>query len=97
MAKRVDQNHREIVRALRQVPGMMVFSLHTLGGGIPDLCCGYRGVTALVEVKTEKGKLNALQQQWHAAWEGRPVAVIRNTDDVARLILEITHQSGRDS
>jgi hypothetical protein len=86
MPKRVDQNHAEIVRALRQVPGVTVHSLHEMGNGCPDLLVGYRGLTVLVEVKTEKGKLNTMQEDWHRRWTGSPVIIIRSVDDVETLI-----------
>jgi Holliday junction resolvase len=86
MPKRVDQNHREIVRALRQVPGVTVHSLHEMGNGCPDLIVGYRGLSVLVEVKTEKGKLNAMQEDWHRRWTGSPVVIIRNDQDIETLI-----------
>jgi Holliday junction resolvase len=86
MPKRVDQNHREIVRALRQVPGVTVWSLADLGKGCPDLLVGYRGLTVLVEVKGAKGKLNAMQEDWHRRWTGSPVIIIRSVDDVETLI-----------
>ena len=82
MPKRVDQNHAEIVRALRQVPGVTVHSLHEMGNGCPDLLVGYRSITTMIEVKTAKGKLNALQQDWHDRWTGSPVVVIRSVNDV---------------
>ena len=87
MAKRVDKNHPELVRALRDA-GCTVVSLADLGNprGCPDLLAGYRGLTILVEVKGAKGKLNALQQDWHDRWTGSPVVVIRSVDDVETLI-----------
>jgi hypothetical protein len=75
MAKRIDQNHVEIVHALRAV-GASVLSLHTLGKGAPDLLVGFRGCTYLLEVKTLTGKLKDCQVEWHNAWRGhRPQTV----------------------
>ena len=67
-------------------------SLADLGNprGCPDLLAGYRGLTVLVEVKGAKGKLNALQQDWHDRWTGSPVVVIRSVDDVETLIQTMT-------
>ena len=86
MPKRVDQNHAEIVRALRQVPGVTVHSLHEMGNGCPDLLVGYRSITTMIEVKTAKGKLNAMQEDWHRRWTGSPVVIIRNEQDIETLI-----------
>lgn len=69
MAKRVDGNHKEIVDALRRV-GASVQSMHTVGGGCPDLLVGYRGCNYVLEVKTPTGKRKPAQVDWHADWHG---------------------------
>jgi hypothetical protein len=88
--KRVDKNHAEIVRALRDVPGVTVFSLATLGKGIPDICVGFRGITVLVEIKGATGKVNPLQAAWHDRWTGSRVVIIRSVDDIPPLIQNMT-------
>ena len=95
MPKRVDQNHKDIVTALRAWPGVTVFSLASLGKGVPDICVGYKGCTVLCEIKGPKGKLNEAQVAWHRAWPGPPVVVIRTAGDVAWLIetLETHYQT----
>ena len=67
-AARSDANQAAIVQALRQC-GCLVQSLHTVGRGVPDLLICYRGILALVEVKTRGGKLTKRQIQWHAEWQ----------------------------
>jgi len=37
MGKRIDDNHRAIVAALRQHPGVRVFSTAAVGKGVPDI------------------------------------------------------------
>jgi hypothetical protein len=49
-AARVDHNHAEIVRALRDV-GATVESLAAIGSGCPDALVGFRGVNVLLEIK----------------------------------------------
>lgn len=49
-AARVDANHSEIASEYRRL-GCSVRSTAALGDGFPDLCIGYGGLTALVEVK----------------------------------------------
>ena len=90
MAKRIALNHRAIVRALRDIPGVTVFSLADLGKGVPDLCLGFRGLTILIEVKGPKGKVNPSQEAWHDRWTGSPVVVIRSTDEIEPLIKNIS-------
>ena len=86
MAKRDDKNHKELVSALRKIPGVTVFSLADLGKGVPNICMGYRSVTILAEIKSAKGKLNPLQTEWHFTWTGTPVVILRDTDDIVELI-----------
>ena len=71
---------------MRQIPGVTVWSLADLGKGCPDLLVGYRGLTVLIEVKGAKGKLNAMQEDWHRRWTGSPVVIIRNEQDIETLI-----------
>lgn len=84
MAARSDKIQPVIVATLRQC-GASVCHLHAVGRGVPDLLVGYRGYNMLVEVKTETGRLNALQETWHASWRGQ-VAVIYTTEDAVALL-----------
>jgi len=87
-AANIDVNHREIVEALRGVPGLTVLSLARVGSGCPDLLVGVRGRNYLLEVKrppSPRGGLSASaltpgQLSWHRDWKGQ-VAVIRSVDD----------------
>ena len=81
-AARVDANHRDITRLLRDI-GCSVESLHRVGGGVPDLLVGFQRRNLLLEVKTEKGKIDDDQLIWHRGWAGQ-VAVVRSLDDCLR-------------
>ena len=83
---RADQNHLQIVNALRGHPGVRVQSLSSIGGGCPALVCGYRGRNHLIEVKAGRGHLTAHQRAWHNVWTGSPVIILRNTDDVVAFL-----------
>lgn len=72
-AGRTDQNHKEIVAALRQA-GVLVASLASVGSGCPDLLCCYQGSVTLLEVKRPRGKLTKYQSQWRD--NGWPVHVV---------------------
>jgi len=74
MAKRIDSNQPEIVKALRNV-GATVTCTHIVGDGFPDLVVGYRGCNFLLEVKIPGGKLNEVEQDWHNAWRGQKLVV----------------------
>lgn len=77
-AAKVDANQPEIVAALRKL-GCSVKPCHTVGEGFPDLACGYRGQTYLVEIKDgakppSARRLTPDQVKFHDEWRGgRPV------------------------
>lgn len=80
-AKRTDSNHQAIGNALRRL-GFMVLDLSRVGSGCPDYLVHLGSFWALVEVKTEKGKLRREQLEFQKTW---PVTVIRTLEDVVRL------------
>lgn len=90
-AARTDANQSEIVKALRAT-GCSVVDLSSVGMGCPDIMVGRNGVTVLMEIKTEKGKLNSIQVEWHKCWKGA-AAIVRTpveaidaiNDAVARI------------
>lgn len=72
--RRRDANEADIVKALRRVGAVVeLLSMH----GAPDLLVGFRGVTYLLEVKTESGHLNKAQTDWARDWGGGCVHVVR--------------------
>ena len=91
MLTRTDANQNTIVHALRDLQ-FKVIDLHKVGGGVPDiLVMGYsmiqdRTTVLLVEIKTESGKLNRAQKEWHYAVKGEfrdaPVLVARDLSEI---------------
>ena len=79
---RNDAAHAEICDALRSL-GFSVQSLAGVGGGVPDVLAGMAGRNFLLEIKTDKAKLNETQTAWHDSWRGQ-VAVIRGVDDAIK-------------
>jgi hypothetical protein len=76
---RVDDNHVEIVEALRGA-GCSVQSLASVGKGVPDLLVGFRGRNTLLEVKDGSKKPSARkltpdEQVWQSKWSGQVVTV----------------------
>lgn len=76
---RVDDNHAEIVDALRRA-GASVQSIATVGKGCPDLLVGHRGRNILLEVKDgskppSARKLTPNEHIWQAYWQGQVVTV----------------------
>lgn len=83
------------VRDMARAMGASVTSLDDVGDGVPDLLVGYRGVTMLWEVKGPRGKLNPGQAEWHDAWRGSPVLVVRGPEDVQRILADVAESSRR--
>lgn len=86
MKSRRDANHREIEAFLR-ARGVQVKDTAAVGGGFPDLVCGYRGHTVLVELKTPTGRLLQSQEDFIAKWPAK-IVVARNGDEAMIGILE---------
>jgi len=85
---RSDGNADEIINAL-QGCGASVFRINPSGGrrnGLPDVVIGIDGTTLLAEIKQPGGKLTDEQIDWHAAWRGAPVHVLRSVEDVGALV-----------
>jgi len=71
-AAKVDDNQKDIVRALRAM-GASVCSLSAVGQGCPDLLVGYRHKNYLFEVKNKGGldKTTPAQDRWLEGWNGQ--------------------------
>jgi hypothetical protein len=88
--RRKDANQNPIVRELMQA-GYSVIDLSAVGDGLPDILVGgidRRDGTRKawpMEIKTEKGKLNPLQEEWHAAWRG-PVHIVRTPTEALAVV-----------
>ena len=83
-ASRVDTNHKEIYDYFVRL-GCSVLSLAPLGKGVPDLLVATKGITWLVEVKSGKGKENALQKEWAENWLGAR-ALVRDYQGVETVV-----------
>lgn len=70
--------------ALR-VAGASVRSIHTVGKGVPDLICGYAGMTFLFECKVGKAELTADEFQFFQEWKGHCM-IVRSVEDALRVI-----------
>ena len=71
---RRDGNEPEIVNYFRRFGATVTIKSDK---DAPDLEVGYEGITVLVEVKTNKGKLRSGQIEWHKNYQGC-VFVVRN-------------------
>lgn len=94
LAARVDDNHGEIVEALRDI-GCSVLSLAQLGKGCPDLLvarhnCG----NLLLEVKDGRKppsarRLTNDELKFHGSWQG-PLAVVDSVESAIRAVVSLT-------
>ena len=88
---KTDGNQSAIVSALRAI-GASVQSLHTVGGGVPDLLWWHpRSGYVLAEVKdgaksASRRKLTPDQVEWHAAWRG-PVHVVESVEQAIAVAM----------
>jgi hypothetical protein len=85
-ARRVDDNHGEIIAAFRRI-GYVVHDTSRLGGGFPDLVVARNETVTLVEVKDgrkapSRRRLTPDEQTFAQRF---PVAVVESVDDVLRL------------
>lgn len=86
-AAKVDSNHGEIVKALREA-GCGVLSLAAIGKGCPDLLAhgpSYPWPLHLLEIKDgsrppSDRKLTKDQQDFHAKWKG-PIHVVSSVGE----------------
>jgi hypothetical protein len=88
-AARIDDNHTDVVSALRKI-GATVQSLATIGGGCPDLLAAHHGTLFLFEVKDgakspSARRLTPDEQRWHQEWAG-PVFIVESAEQALRVI-----------
>lgn len=86
---RTDQNHGQIVKALREV-GCSVQSLAAVGSGCPDLLIARNGKLWLMEVKNPKMPpsrrgLTLDEKVWHMRWNS-PVHVVNSADEALEVV-----------
>jgi Holliday junction resolvase len=83
---RIDTNHKEIVKALREA-GATVVSLAAMKHGCPDILVGYGNVTMLMEIKKdEKAKFTPDQLDFIAKWKGGPVCRVDSVESALRAL-----------
>jgi Holliday junction resolvase len=83
---KVDTNHKEIVKALREA-GATVVSLAAMKHGCPDLLVGYSGETLLMEVKKDaKAKFTPDQLEFMSKWKGGAVSRVDSVDAAIRAL-----------
>ncbi len=84
-AAKVDLIQRATVKALRDI-GASVRVTSQVGQGFPDLVCGYRGKTFLLELKTGNEGLTVDEKEFHASWGGH-YAIVRSPEEAQTAII----------
>jgi Holliday junction resolvase len=83
---RIDTNHKEIVKALREL-GATVVSLASMKHGCPDLLVGYAGETLLMEIKRDaKAKFTSDQLEFLGKWKGGAVSRVDSVEAAIRAL-----------
>jgi hypothetical protein len=83
---RIDTNHKEIVKALRDA-GATVVSLAAMKHGVPDLLVGYAGETLLMEIKRDsKARFTTDQLDFMSKWKGGAVSRVDSVDAAIRAL-----------
>jgi len=83
---RIDTNHKEIVKALREA-GASVVSLASMKHGCPDLLVGYAGETLMMEVKKDsKARFTPDQLEFMAKWKGGPISRVDSVEAAIRAL-----------
>jgi Holliday junction resolvase len=83
---RIDTNHKEIVKALREA-GATVVSLAAMKHGCPDLLVGYAGETLLMEIKRDsKSRFTPDQLDFMSKWKGGAISRVDSVDAAIRAL-----------
>jgi Holliday junction resolvase len=83
-ANRIDDNQRDIVKALREYGA--VVRIISQGDGIPDLLVAYKGFTILMEVKDgnkppSARKLTEAEQKFFDEWTGGMLVIVNSVEE----------------
>jgi len=87
-AAKKDDNHAEIVGTLKGL-GFSVLETYQLGEDVSDFVCAFRGETAVVEVKSGKGKLTGGQIKFKQLWMGKHIVARTYYDVLAAFGVKI--------
>jgi hypothetical protein len=88
-ANKIDANQNDIVAALRKAGATV--RIISQGEGIPDLLVGFRGETALLEVKDgdkppSARKLTTAEQKFFDEWTGGVCIVVESVEDALEVL-----------
>ena len=90
---RVDLNHAQVINGLLQA-GMTAKSIASVGGGVPDVIAGFRGVTVLLEVKSGNNGLTSQEEDFASHWAGS-YAVVYTPEEAVLAVEKHAKECGK--
>lgn len=87
MKSKRDANHVELTKAFEAM-GCSVLDLHKVGGGCPDVLVGLHDFNHLIEFKNKDGRntIEPSQTEFAEKWRGDGICIVRNDEDVERIV-----------
>lgn len=82
-----DANHHPLSKRY-EAQGCSVANCAKAGGGVFDIFVGCAGITHGVEFKTEAGRLEDSQKEFHPSWRGR-FRIIRTEEEVDQHVKDM--------
>jgi len=88
-ANKIDANQNDIVAALRKAGATV--RIISQGEGIPDLLVGYKGETALLEVKDgnkvpSARQLTPAEKKFFDEWTGGVCSIVESVEDALEIL-----------
>jgi hypothetical protein len=85
--KKKDLNHAGIVKELKQIPGISVLDISSLGKGCGDILVGYRNLNFLFEIKqpSQKNKFTKAEKYFHLIWNGQ-IATVTSSQEIINIL-----------
>jgi predicted transcriptional regulator len=95
-ARRVDENQKAIINALRKI-GATVADTSRAGHGFPDLVVGRHGMNYLIEIKDgdkqpARRKLTPAQQIFHETWRGQ-IITVTSVDEAINAVTSLAERA----
>ena len=73
---------------------MTAKSIASVGGGVPDVIAGWRGVTLLLEVKSGNNQLNEQELYFRHKWSGS-YAVVYTAEEAINAVIAHAKDCGK--
>jgi Holliday junction resolvase len=88
---KTDINHVQISDAFRKL-GYSVFDTSAVGRGFPDIIIAKNNNNYMIEIKSDKGKLNPKQIEFQNKWYA-VIYIVHNTYEVIKVHNQISKRT----